>query len=38
MRDLLEEDCIEVDAISGSRKQGKEAILKVMEGVNKVRS
>ena len=35
VRELLEDDCLEVDAVSGSRTQGKEDILKMMEGVNK---
>ena len=35
--DLLEDNCIEVDAVSGSRKEGKQDIMKMMEGVNKAR-
>ena len=34
VRDLLQEDCVEVDAFSGSSKQGRDPIQKMMEGVN----
>ena len=36
--DLLADDCLEVDAVSGSRKEGKQPIMHMMDGVNKVRA